>query len=150
MSLYFPIGSSELSMGVSLKILGFFLLSFIDQYSSISISNNELIALEELYISTNGSNWIWRNQTGPNTGAVWSFEDAQQDPCADDSTGTLLNWQGIGCNLSPLVCARSKCKIIEIQLSLYDLRGSLPSEIGYLTNLEILNIFSNFLTVKDK
>lgn len=82
----------------------------------------DFVALEVLYNSTNGNNWI--NNTG------W-LQDC--DPCGIAS-GTP--WFGIVCQND---------RVTELDLSSNDLNGTLPSEIGDFSNLTVLNLRFNLL-----
>jgi Leucine-rich repeat (LRR) protein len=104
----------------------FILMAFYLCHVSFSMfSQLELDFLEELYISTNGSNWDWRNAT---YGSHWNFTGIN-NPC-------LQNWQGISCS----VC---NCTVESLSLVSYNLVGTLPESIGNMSSLLSLSLDSN-------
>ena len=114
---------------------------------------NEMEALQQLYNSLNGKNWLWRNTT--KSGNIWNFT-GHHNPCFE-------KWQGLSCT-----CARTQkyhelshlnynsnqniyytyyyddqqslltCNIEKIYLILMNLTGTLSS-CTKLSNLEYLN-----------
>ncbi len=109
--------------------------------SQISISDIEIGALSDLYISTEGWNWNWN--TSSSAAPLWRFNSTnQQDPCADDSKVNIgiSAWQGIQCNFSPTACYTDGaiCSVIGIFLPEYGV------SIMFLINVSIA---SNSLTV---
>jgi Leucine-rich repeat (LRR) protein len=82
------------------------------------ISISECEALQDLYNSTDGANW--QDNTG------WLVSNT---PCS---------WFGIVCDGSG--------KLTEIHLQENKLQGQLPETIGYLSDLEYLNVSDNELT----
>lgn len=99
-----------------------------------SISPEELNALESLYNSTDGVNWLWRPSQFKK-GTAWAVPAQVSDPCNS-------NWQGVTCQLTTSV---GICYVEQLKLSLYNLNGSLPSEIGLLTGLTMLDFANNKL-----
>ena len=85
-----------------------------------NISSGELNALESLYYSTNGATWLWRPNLYGFLGANWTFPAQVSDPCS-------LNWQGVTCKQ----VSNGKCKVEQLILNEYDLRGPLPRKIRY-------------------
>jgi len=94
------------------------------------LSASQMRALKRLYDCTNGPNWYPNEDS---RGTPWNFSTRSgsylSDPCID-------NWFGVSCNRSTLV---------ELQLSIYDLRGTIPSEVGLLTGLSYLDLSINSL-----
>ncbi len=79
-----------------------------------------IAALQAFYNSTNGLTWT--NHTG------WSFPP-QSDPCT---------WYGLTCDING--------KLSRIILQNNNLTGSLPPEIGDLTDLTVLDLLTNHIT----
>ena len=80
--------------------------------------NPNYIALAALYDSLDGVNWI--NNAG------WNSNSSDCDYC---------NWHGVVCD--------ENGEVLELQLVNNNLAGALPSEIGLLSELEILSIQDN-------
>ena len=79
----------------------------------------ELLALKAFYdASSNKNDWATN----------WDFDD-DNNPCS---------WIGITCN-------DEQSSITQIKLDSKGIKGSIPSEIGNLSNLEILNVQNNQL-----
>ena len=98
---------------------------------SANIPAQEMSALEDLYVSTNGNEWNWRNSS---FGIPWNFT-ANCNPCTE-------NWQGIVCTFYP---SSSTQHVIEISLSDYNLYGTLPPSLINLNKLDQLNVPQNHL-----
>ncbi|GAB3989674.1 hypothetical protein GCM10028807_15090 [Spirosoma daeguense] len=81
-------------------------------------SHPDLMALTDLYNSTNGAGWTNKTKWLTNC-----------DPCS--------GWQGIGC---------SGGRVTSIFLNSNNLSGSLPASLSALTNLTTLSLSSNQLT----
>eukprot|EP01033_Poteriospumella_lacustris_P006041 gene6041-4336_t len=81
-------------------------------------------ALQDLYISTGGSNWRWFEN-----GAQWDFSSGS-DPCED-------SWEGI-------VCVGKN--VVSITLNFCHLVGSIPPSIGNFSFLDQLSFEYNHLT----
>ena len=96
---------------------------------------SELLALQALYNSTNGTGWFWRNDT-TRYGIPWNFTNIrEQDPCA-----AQFEWQGITCN-----SFKNKVNIVGLILPHFNLRGPL-SDLDQLTELNTLDLEFNNLT----
>ena len=96
---------------------------------SDNIPAQEMSALQDLYVSTNGNEWNWRNSS---YGIPWNFTD-NSDPCTEQ-------WQGVTCRLYP---SSSTQHVIELSLSDYNLNGT------NITHMSMkLIIFTNIFIIK--
>jgi hypothetical protein len=102
---------------------------FSTESPSYSVPTIEIDALNEIYITTNGENWFWRNQS---FGKKWNFTDSIVNPCTQ-------MWQGITCSCN------QTCNIVELNLASYGLTGPYATSIGNLSQLVVLNMSNNFL-----
>ena len=108
--------------------------------TSIANSNippSEYSALQDLYNSTNGPHWEWRNETvNGKTTIPWNFTDPSlNNPCAD-------NWQGVLCS-----CVGIRgCTVTKLSLNSHNLAGTIPSSISQLANLTQLVLNRNNIT----
>jgi Leucine-rich repeat (LRR) protein len=97
--------------------------------------SSQIQGLEFLFNSTNGTHWRWRPEAL--NGPKWTFSVPQPDPCNDKNKA----WQGITCSSTPSVCRTQDCEIVALTLTSYDLAGSLPanffSMVSSLTSLQI-------------
>jgi Leucine-rich repeat (LRR) protein len=84
------------------------------------------IPLELLFNSTRGDQWRWQNEAA--YGPKWSFSSPQADPCNDQSRV----WQGITCSFPPSTCKTQSCEIVSLVLFDYKLEGTLPSQFFVL------------------
>jgi Leucine-rich repeat (LRR) protein len=96
---------------------------------------SQIQALELLFNSTQGDQWIWRNEA--TNGPKWSFSFPQPDPCNDQNRV----WQGITCSSSPNMCKFQSCEVVSLVLESYNLKGTLPPgffvPLISLTNLDV-------------
>jgi Leucine-rich repeat (LRR) protein len=97
-----------------------------------SVSQAEYNALESLYNSAGGKDWAWDDSQPPST--QWSFPVDLSVPCSD-------NWQGLVCALVSF----SVCAIQEVELSAYNLRGTITDSAFNMTSLTTLNLAENEL-----
>lgn len=93
----------------------------------LSIPYREYNALFDLYNSTQGEFWSWREITA--FGSPWDFENTSSDPC-------INQWQG-------LTCSSTIGSIVEIDLADYNLNGTLPGTIGDFSHLRSLSLSNN-------
>ena len=103
----------------------------INLLQSDNIPAEEILSLQDLYLSTNGNNWNWR---APLYGIPWIFT-ANCNPCNE-------NWQGVTCKFDP---SSSSQHVVELSLSFYNLNGTLPSSLMSLTKLEQFVVSRNHL-----
>ncbi len=90
------------------------------------IPNKEREALIALYKSTNGDNWF--DKTG------WKTPPLHSDGFA--IPGTEKNWYGVTCDAT-------NTKVVKIVLKDNDLAGTIPAELGNLSNLTHLYLHGN-------
>ena len=84
-------------------------------------------AISEIeYNATNGQNWRWNGLLHPR-----DFSIPGSDPCEDP-------WQGVTCDVNDI-------NVTEIQLNGYNLVGMMPAELGSLSSLQRLHLYSNQL-----
>jgi Leucine-rich repeat (LRR) protein len=100
-----------------------------------NISSLTYAALESLYSSTAGWDWSW-DPSQPNS-TIWHFPCNLSTPCSSA-------WQGITC-VSSTDENETICEINEIYLCSYNLKGTLPTEIGSLVNMQYLYLNDNSL-----
>jgi Leucine-rich repeat (LRR) protein len=93
-------------------------------------SQSEINALHDLYTSTNGENWSWRQNT-TKYGSIWDFNTQPVNPCDD--------WQGISCGL----LQSGQTAVEALYLPSYNLTGSIPQSIGNLSYLYLLDLNFN-------
>ena len=92
--------------------------------TSKNIPSHERQALYDLYVSTNGDDWIYQDGDQGH----WNFTDPDVNPCSSSDP-----WQGLNCTVISLDSNSSKVNyyhISEIMLSEYNLIGSIPESIG--------------------
>jgi Leucine-rich repeat (LRR) protein len=93
-----------------------------------NLSNSEFNALYDLYNATSGRYWYWRNES---YGEIWDFHQINPNPCSD-------SWQGITCQ-----CSTKSCELTELDLTAYNLTGTLPESIGDWKEISTLNLQDN-------
>ena len=94
---------------------------------SCSISNETYNALYTFYNSTNGNNWR------TNCKSNWNFQSNNSQPCSEQNP-----WYGITCN--------HHCQITELNLPFCNLQGTIPTDLGNLTNMTYFYLSFNSLT----
>lgn len=125
--------------------------------SSLSLPEEEILALADFYNSTNGQHWMW---FPTDVGSKWNISNdgiILSDPCTD-------MWQGIDCSCitpSDPFYAYSyyyydtsyandtttvECTITAINLPLFNLSGTIPPTFSLLRNLSFLHLPANSLS----
>ena len=99
-----------------------------------------MIALSDLYISTNGDDWI----ISPDRGIPWNLTDMfNQNPCADPPN----NWYGV------MYCYYTtnpdESHIGDFDLSVSNLMGTIPDSISSFYRLNNINFSVNSLQFHD-
>jgi Leucine-rich repeat (LRR) protein/uncharacterized membrane protein len=97
-----------------------------------TLPTSEYDALYDLYTSTNGVGWVWRNVSDKSV--PWDFSVSDVNPCT-------ASWQGIHC-----ICILTKCQLSELVLDKHNISGSLPASIGDFPELQVLNLRHNNIT----
>ena len=105
----------------------FFMFSMFYAVCDAAIPQIEREALIALYNSTDGDNWTAND--GWKTGVLYTDGFAQP--------GTECNWRGVICDTE---------HVTKLSLGSNHLVGSIPSEIGNLSNLLNLSLYNNQLT----
>ena len=96
-----------------------------------NVPSHERQALHDLYVSTNGDDWIYLDGDLGH----WNFTDPDINPCS-----TSDPWQGLNCTVNSSEPSNYYCYISEITLSDFNLRGTIPESIGSLhvfTSLDV-------------
>ena len=121
-----------------------------------SFSIVELSGLEILYNETNGWNWSWSTPVGH-----WNFALPNVNPCLEQWEGVLCNCDAnISCvvmelnltnmNLNGTIPAQMPILLPELEDLILNnnalLKGSIPTTIGVLSNLTLLDLSYNALT----
>ncbi len=87
-----------------------------------SLSSSEYQALHDLYVATNGDDWLWYTPYSK-YGYPWNFDAIpEQNPCDKDHM-----WQGITCSSS---CGSQPCNITELFLEDMGLFGKFRCSIS--------------------
>ena len=113
---------------VQLMLNGFSILNMVE---SATVAAEEISALQDLYISTNGNEWNWHDAS---YGVPWNFT-ANCNPCEE-------NWQGVTCRSYPNTASQN---IIKLSLKNYNLQGTLPATLTELTKLENIILSYNYI-----
>ena len=92
-------------------------------YQCVALSDNELLALEDFFVATNGGDW------DPLCEEKWRFSSSYaSDPCLD-------GWHGVTCNTQ-------NTSVKYLELSYCQLQGTIPSSLSIL-KLHTLNVSNN-------
>ena len=86
-----------------------------------NIPSIERQALLDLYVSTNGDDWMYQDGDDGH----WNFTDPDVNPCSSSDP-----WQGLNCTVISSDSSSYYYHISEIVLSEYNLRGTIPESIG--------------------
>jgi hypothetical protein len=100
------------------------------------LSQHDISVLKDLYDATDGVHWHWK--TGMNAGAIWNFTVDEPQPCNPQSL-----WQGLTCLCSNSTLRNDigyRCTIVELELPSYGLIGHIPSSLGDLQDLELIDL----------
>ena len=120
-------------MQLVVPFVGIFLLSLlsfgincccsklVDSNKYENIPSIERQALYDLYVSTNGDDWIYLDGADGH----WNFTDPDVNPCSSSDP-----WQGLNCTVISSDSSSYYYHISEIMLSEYNLRGTIPESIG--------------------
>ena len=90
--------------------------------SGTTISLKEWNALEKIYQSLRGTNWNY-----PAGDIPWDISNRSQDAC---------QWSGLKCKFDFMT---SNWTVVSISFRFSNFDGTLPEEIGFLSNLESIN-----------
>jgi len=107
------------------------LIRFVDAFN---IPSDEFQALQDLYDSTNGADWVYGP---PADGAEWNFTTGTENPCTE-------NWQGITCTNNCSITPG--CNIEVIYMPGFNMVGALPESMGNFSLLTQLQLHSNKLS----
>jgi Leucine-rich repeat (LRR) protein len=105
-------------------------LTFSKPADEPNLSTSEFNALYDLYNATSGRYWKWRNESH---GEKWNFHQINPNPCSE-------NWQGITCQ-----CSNELCELKELDLSTYNLTGTLPESVGNWKEISLFNVENNHI-----
>ena len=95
-----------------------------------TVLQRQVQGLRAIFDATDGANWNLQGQSDDSTEVTipWSFTIPQENPCS-------TKWDGVKCSSSEIITSLS--------LHRKGLAGTLPSEIGRLSELTFLDISSN-------
>ncbi len=119
---------------ILLILLGIILVHVVDSQGENSIFE-QMSALKALYDSTKGLTWDWTSLQAASIGGKekWNFTVNAK------SSMFTKNY----CNFIGVVCAPQTETVMELQLIQGKLRGSIPNDLGYLTDLQKLVLVGN-------
>jgi hypothetical protein len=101
--------------------------------NEINIPSHERQALYDLYVSTNGDDWIYQDDDQ----GYWNFTDPDVNPCSSSDP-----WQGLNCTVTSSDTNSYYNHISEILLSNYSLRGTFPESIGIIILFQLHHIMT--------
>jgi hypothetical protein len=114
-------------------IMGIFML--LQHVNGGTVSEQQLTALQTLYMSTNGLYWIFQpNYTA--YGVPWDVTDPSANPCLD-------RWQGVTCSAN---CSTAPtCNVTALALPEFNMSGPLNPELTGLVALTSIDFSKNAL-----
>lgn len=104
--------------------------NYLQVHTIKSIPPQEISALQDLYLSTKGNKWYWRDKL---YGIAWNFT-VNCNPCEE-------RWQGVTCS----TIQNKSQHVVGISLEYYNLNGTLPTSLMNITKLEQLIVSNNHL-----
>ena len=110
-----------------MKVLFLLLATLLLPPLPAATSQQEVGALEDLFLSTGGDSWLWRPLA---FGNKWNFSEVSPNPCED-------SWQGVGCLNN---------HVQSLALHRFNLSGTIPTSISNLTALDSLVLTANRIT----
>lgn len=107
-----------------------------------TVSEVEITALYDLWTSTQGFQWFWRDSVIEHKGVYitggqpWNFSTplSSSQPCLDGDA----RWQGVN-------CSANNDHISDLFLPLFGMNGTLPSTLCDLSALSMLTLSANML-----
>lgn len=91
--------------------------------------------MQEFYTALHGDDWLWVNNSYK--GIPWDFSN-DPNPC-------VQRWQGVTCS-TPLNNETEYINVIALQLPSYNLRGTIPTSIVALTQIEVIQLLTNAIS----
>ena len=98
--------------------------------TSTNIVDYERQALQELFSSTLGTHWTWKSDDDDH----WNFTDHDCNPCSPSHL-----WEGLQC-----IILDEDFHVVSMNLSSYNLSGTIPRSIGWLSRLDSLDLSANY------
>jgi Leucine-rich repeat (LRR) protein len=95
------------------------------------------MALWDFYNSTHGDYWLWKL---PLYGRPWNFSQGPDAPC---QKFIFESWQGLECSCP--INNQEYCTTSKLILPQFNLTGTLPDSLGYLSNLIEIQFIANHL-----
>ncbi|RYH07889.1 hypothetical protein EON65_41355, partial [archaeon] len=118
-----------LGIGLGLVLIGY--------AQELKLNYQEYLLLQNIYNAAQGDHWNWHGDDKVIGALPWNFSDYNtHDPCSE-------SWQGVYCMLTN--CPPTGCNLIGIDLTRYNLNGTLPDFVGDLPQLRTLQFGENYL-----
>lgn len=97
---------------------------------------SEYLSLQEIFNTTNGEHWVWSSDYG-HRGNPWVFDSFEtNNPCRK-------LWQGLFCN--NFQCPDTGCRLFSMNMTAYNITGTLPSLAGKFKGMLYLTFSENNL-----